>query len=393
VTGAMVPMRIAYVTRARIPSVEANAIQMLKMAAALGSLGHDVHLLTPRHPAAARSGAELQSLRDRHCLPATFALRYLPYLSVAGRLRGSFVLVAAIEARRLGVDLIYCRDVRAASLFARLGFGVIVETHAPPSNTRAVRASRYLAGSPHLCRWVFVSAKAMALNAERIVLPEHRCLVAHDAVDFERFDPPLTPAEARRKTAIPEGRPVVMHCGHLYPGRADLLLDAARSIPDALFAFVGGTPADIERLRALAQGLDNVFFAGHRPVSEVPQYVFAADVLAIAYSSWTVVADRRKIPVVEYASPMKVFEYLAAGRAIVAAAWPGIAETLVHERNALLFEPDSASALVSAIRRLLDEPALRGRLGATARAEAASHTWSARAERVLAGLTRGPEKP
>jgi glycosyltransferase involved in cell wall biosynthesis len=386
-------MRIAYVTRARIPSVEANAIQMLKMTAALGSLGHDVHLLTPCHPAAARTGPELAALRERHCLPNTFALRYLPFVSIVGRLRGSFVLVAAIEARRLGVDLVYCRDVRTASLFARLGFRLIVETHAPPSDARLVRASRRLAGSPRLCRWVFVSAKAMALNAERIVLPEDRCLVAHDAVDFERFEPPLTLGEARRKTGIPEGRPVVMHCGQLYPGRADLLLEAARSVPEALFAFIGGTPDDVGRLRGLAQGLDNVFFSGHRAVSEVPQYVFAADVLAIAYSSWTVVADRRKIPVVEYASPMKVFEYLAAGRSIVAAAWPGIAETLVHERNALLFEPDSAPALVSAIRRLLGDPGFRTQLGAAAREEAAGLTWSARAERILEGVARTPEKP
>jgi glycosyltransferase involved in cell wall biosynthesis len=380
------PLRIAYVTRARIPSGEANAIQMLKMTAALGALGHEVHLLTPRHPAAARSEPELAAFRARHSLPNTFALRYLPFLSIAGRLRGSFVLVAALAARRLGVDLVYCRDVRTARLFARLGFRLIVETHAPPSDARAVRASRYLAASPCLRRWVFVSAKAMALNAEKLALPEGRCLVAHDAVDFERFEPPMSADEARQRTGIPGGRPVVMHCGHLYPGRADLLLEAARSIPEALFAFIGGTPGDVARLRGLASDLENVFFSGHRPVSEVPQYVFAADVLAIAYSSWTVVADRRKIPVVEFASPMKVFEYLAAGRAIVAAAWPGIAETLVHERNALLFEPDNASALVSTIRRLLDDTALRARLGATARAEAAAHTWSARAERILAGV-------
>jgi glycosyltransferase involved in cell wall biosynthesis len=90
---------------------------------------------------------------------------------------------------------------------------------------------------------------------------------------------------------------------------------------------------------------------------------------------------------VPYASPLKVFEYMAAGRAIVAPDQPNLREVLEHGRTAWLFDPAEPGAMWAAVARLAGDPALRARLGAAARAEilARDLTWAGNARRV-AGL-------
>jgi glycosyltransferase involved in cell wall biosynthesis len=87
-----------------------------------------------------------------------------------------------------------------------------------------------------------------------------------------------------------------------------------------------------------------------------------------------------------YASPLKIFDYMAAARAIVAPDQPNIREILVHEQTALLFDPTDPGALWQAVARLIDDPALRARLGANARAELErqDYTWRGNARRVAA---------
>jgi len=93
---------------------------------------------------------------------------------------------------------------------------------------------------------------------------------------------------------------------------------------------------------------------------------------------------------VGYASPLKIFEYMALGRAIVAPDQPNIREILSHERNALLFEPGDFASLAKAIARLTADARLRRELGDTARRDliARDHTWSGNARRIIAAASR-----
>jgi glycosyltransferase involved in cell wall biosynthesis len=89
---------------------------------------------------------------------------------------------------------------------------------------------------------------------------------------------------------------------------------------------------------------------------------------------------------VPYASPLKVFEYMAAGRAIVAPDQPNLREVLDHGRTALLFDPARPGALWEAVLSLASDAELRARLGAAAREEVLRRnlTWSGNARRVAA---------
>jgi glycosyltransferase involved in cell wall biosynthesis len=83
-----------------------------------------------------------------------------------------------------------------------------------------------------------------------------------------------------------------------------------------------------------------------------------------------------------FTSPLKLFEYMASGRPIVASDLPSLREVLRHEENALLAEPGNPQALVAGIQRIKDDAALGQRLAAQARADVAQFTWARRAERL-----------
>ena len=90
--------------------------------------------------------------------------------------------------------------------------------------------------------------------------------------------------------------------------------------------------------------------------------------------------------VTAYASPLKTYEYMALGRAIVAPDTPNIREIVSHGETALLFDPDSTTAFGQAIERLAGNLALRAKLGAAARATIVDRglTWENTARRVIA---------
>jgi glycosyltransferase involved in cell wall biosynthesis len=102
----------------------------------------------------------------------------------------------------------------------------------------------------------------------------------------------------------------------------------------------------------------------------------AADVLALPNSGRAAVSRY-------YTSPLKLFEYMAAERPIIASDLPALREIIANEETALLVPPDDASALAAAVERLRADPALARRLAANARSAVGAHTWERRAARIL----------
>jgi glycosyltransferase involved in cell wall biosynthesis len=129
-----------------------------------------------------------------------------------------------------------------------------------------------------------------------------------------------------------------------------------------------------------------VSLTGFVPRQDVPAYLAAADVLAMPYTSKTLVYAG--IETTAVMNPMKMFEYMATGRAIVGTKLPAVAEVLRDGETALLVEPDSAEALRAGIARLVADRSLAERLGKAAQTEARErHSWTAHVHQILDGLS------
>ena len=381
-------MRVVYIEEGWVPSTAAYSVHTLHTVAAMGELGHDVTLLAPEHAGAARDPETLDELRRATGLRGPFRLRYLPHLERPERLRFLYFTLAPALSRLGGADLVFTRNPRIAQIAATLGLRVLIEWHDPPKTRRTMRLTRRLCDERRVVRWVFVSDRLRELMTAELPVAPDRCVVAHNGVALELFAGAPDRVEARRALGLPLDRPTVVHSGHMYAGRGvDLLLDVARREPGLTLVLVGGAAEDVAAVRAEVElrELGNVVVAGHRPVPELPTYLAAADVLVMPYTSATVTSDRRTRSI-DFASPMKAFEYLAAARPIVATRFPALSEVLVDDVNAILVEPDSAAALRDGIRAALADPARAARLAAAARREAEERTWVKRTERILAGL-------
>jgi glycosyltransferase involved in cell wall biosynthesis len=117
-----------------------------------------------------------------------------------------------------------------------------------------------------------------------------------------------------------------------------------------------------------------VLFTGFVPNRDIPKWLYASDVLVMPYTRGTQSA--------EFMSPMKMFEYMAAGRPIVAPRYESTCEVLEHERNALLIPECSTRQLLQAIDRALNDRRAPD-WAQQAKTDVCKYAWQDRAARIL----------
>jgi glycosyltransferase involved in cell wall biosynthesis len=211
-------------------------------------------------------------------------------------------------------------------------------------------------------------------------------VIAPDGVDLDRYKELPAPRKARQLLGLPQ-RFTAGYTGHLYPGRGiGLILRVAARLPEFGFLVVGGEPEDVTRLKTQVDdgGLNNVAVFGFLSNKELPLYQAACDALLMPYQIRVAASSGGDIS--RYLSPMKMFEYLASARAILASDLPVLQEVLIHEENALILRADDEAAWDKALRKLSADPDYKARLGAGARESAQKFSWTARVEKILGDL-------
>ncbi len=376
-------MRILYLSISYVPSRRASSVHVMKMCAALARQGHEVTLVTKRCPPRQEPGVE-DDFAFYGVAPG-FALRKLPRPAApGGGVLHTLALARLLAAKRREIDLVYGRDPVGTRLAAALGLPVVFEAHAPPAGALSRRLHRGIFGARGFRRLVVISAAlAERFAALPACPPPERLRVAHDAADplADGAAPAPPPAAFGDRPA-----PHLGYVGHLYPGRGtEVLVELARRLPEATLHAVGGAPADLARLRGAAAP-PNFVLHGYVPPARLPAYYRAFDLLLMPYERRVETALGRT-DTSAWMSPLKMFEYMAAGRPIVSSDLPVLREVLEDGRNALLAPPGDAGAWEAAVRRLLADADLGRRLAAAALADfERGHTWDARAREVLLGL-------
>jgi len=378
-------MKIAVITNSRIPSLTANSIQAMKVTQALMQLDHDVRMFAPR---------ETQT-PSRDFLLAHYGLRLVPDLELLPSNRHlkrlDFILHAQRAARRFGADLIYTWLPQSAALALWSGYPVVLEMHADVAGLMGGWWLRqFWKARGRKAMTVTTSALRKALErSTSLKFRNEAVLVAPNGVELEKYDGLPGPAQARRQLNLPEGL-TVGFTGHIYPGRgADLLFELAKQMPRVNFLWVGGAPelVDFWRGKLKEAKMTNVTMTGFIAHERIPLYQAASDVLLMPYSRSVAASSGQDIA--EVINPMKMFEYMASGRAIVSADLPSIREVL-NEANAVFCEArglesreQGVGEWKAAIEALLEDESRRLALGSQARRDVEQFTWVKREERVL----------
>jgi glycosyltransferase involved in cell wall biosynthesis len=299
--------------------------------------------------------------------------------------RYDYALGALRQARQWGAEVIYTRLPQAAAISAGRGIPTIFELHDLPSGTMGPwLMRRFLAGKD--ARRVVVNTGNLEKETKSAYsLPKKRgfLLLAPNGVDLDRFSDLASPQKARQKLGLPQNF-TAGYTGHLYPGRGiEMILEMAQLLPQMRFLLVGGRDADVERLRAETKHLPNVTFAGFVPNADLPMYQAAADVLLMPYGSKVAASSGGDIAA--FTNPLKMFEYLACGRPILASDLPILTEILNY-KNAIILPKNHVDAWVLSLQELQRTPQRRKGLSKAARETAMQFSWEKRAEKILRGL-------
>ncbi len=400
-------MRLVYLANVRLPTEKAHGWQIMKMCEAFASSGSDVSLWVPRRRQedAALTGADPFAY---YSIPEVFAIRTLPNVDLVAmepRLPAAaarrtiqahafaWELLAARAARAARPDLVFTRDITTAYWLSKLRVPGAFSVHALPG-----------AGGGRLLRRIAARREPRLIVALTPFIREalvdlrfapDRVVVEGDAVDPEPYRSLPPTDEARRWLGLPTDRPIVGYVGrfHTFHQEKGLpqLVESMANVPsirgrEPLLVCVGGpmdrVPSYMEVARRSGVPQGRLRFVDRVPNAHVPLWIRAFDQAVVPYPS----SPHFALAI----SPLKVFEYMAAGAPIVATDLPSLRVVLEHGRNAWLVDPDDPGALAAGIGRLLMDPRLAGQLAEEARRTVEPLTWRARADRILerAGLAR-----
>ncbi len=367
-------MRIYYLSNSTIPSQTANSVQVMRMCAAFAELGHEVTLFAGQGP------REISDVFEYYGTPETFTLRRLPRPSRPVLKSLVYATHVAKSIRNSTTpDLVYARDPFSLWRISEQEAPLIYEAHTGPNRIRKLIEARIFVRA-NFSRLVVISQALRETYTDQYLsgLTCSQVQVAHDAAQDEIQTPPLFLDSAGR--ALQVG-----YTGQLYPGKGgEVVVELAKKLASHHFHVVGGSREEIERLRREAQHCGNLTFHGHLPPSQVAAVRNAMDVLLAPYQESVAGVGGGELS--RWMSPLKIFEYMSAGKAIVASNLPVLQEVLVDRRNCLLAPPADIECWAVALRKL-ESADLRITLGRQAREEfLEKHTWRRRAETVLTGL-------
>jgi glycosyltransferase involved in cell wall biosynthesis len=373
-------MRIAYISTAEVPSTRANSLQVMKVCQALVQLGHDVHLYLPEGPQVAWA-----DLAATYGLTEQFHIQRFP--SRAFLKRYDFTFSALAHARANKIDLVYTRMPWAAYLAAQRGIKTVLEMHDLPTGRIGPMIYRSYLRSRAPGFTVYITAALKSLTDERtdVQVRAGQYIIAPDGVDLERYRALPEARQARAELGLDETFTAV-YSGGFYAGRGlEILQPLAQAFPQVQFLWVGGTDEQVKnwRVRLDEVGAGNVRLTGFVANEQLPLYQAAADVLLMPYSREFGGSGGGNISKVS--SPLKLFEYMASGRAILVSDLPVLREVL-DERTACFYEPENFEDLCQKFAWLISNVRERKQLGNAAQARARDFDWKTRMDKILRAL-------
>lgn len=376
-------MKILY--HHRIRSKDGQYVHVEEMINALKALGHEIVLVAPAAMEKEEFGADagMVAWMKRHLPRMLYELLEFAYSVLA-----YFRLRRAVREHR--PDCLYERYnlflPAGVWLKRRYGLPMLLEVNAPLYQERArydgIALRRLAQWSQHTAwlgaDYVLPVTRVLGDMVAAAGVPEGHIRVIPNGIDPARFSDAPDTETAQRMLGL-QGKLVLGFTGflrdwHGLDGVIDLIAHDDASAARHLLV-VGDGPARAT-LEAQARRLgiaDRLTITGVVGRDDIARHVAAFDIAL-------------QPAVVAYASPLKLFEYLALGRAIVAPAQANILEILSDGQNAVLFEPGNPDALAAAIERVSRDAELRQRIAAGARASITEQglTWHRNAERVSA---------
>ncbi len=372
-------MKLYYVANARMPSEKAHGIQIAKMCEAFLRAGVDLTLVVPGRKTFAEDMRAYYRLADdvptvRIPTPhiyeqgplgftvasLCFMLGYSVFFAIK-KLRGEKFFIYTVDMDNFSSDLL--------PLFAP----TFTEMHTPKNRTLHARlffgqAAGVIATNP-LTKETLMRHFGLANDA---------FLVEPNGVDLAMFAA-YSREDARRELSLPAEGAIALYVGRFYgwkglevlPPACALLLPSAAS-----FFVVGGTLEEFKKVSGVSDIPDNLHIVGPQESHRIPLWIAASDIVLV-------LGTARNDDSYRYTSPMKVFEYMAARRPIVASDTPAL-KAILGEEDAFFYEPDNSASLAKVMETAIEKKDEGVGRVACAYEKIQNYSWDMRTKRILA---------
>lgn len=355
-----------------MPTEKAHGFQIAKMCESFARAGVDVELVVPT-----RANKITEDAYSYFGIAPVFKITYIRIPDITTFKIGYYIhqLVFAIKAGLYAAqsdsDVVYSRDVLPLQFVMRTK-KIILEVHNVPERFvwlyRLALHKIYRVISTNFWKKTFL-VEQCNFNAKKI-------FVFPNGIDISRPRLSMGRDALCSELGLNSEFKYVVYTGHLYEWKgAQILAEASALLPEnTRTIFVGGTSADVKKFTARFRS-DRIIMIPHQPHDKVSDYLAIADVLILP----NIPISRESIYTT---SPMKLFEYMAAGRPIVASDLPSIREIL-DESSAILIKPGDVDALAHGINQVLNDPLSGSVRAGIAYERVKQYSWQNRAQKIL----------
>ncbi len=382
-------MKILYIANIRLPTEKAHGVQIMNMAHSFTKKGAHVELIVPKRFNEIHEDPFLYyGIEDTFFIKKFFCID-LFFLGWIGFIvqTFSFYISSFFYILSTSADVIYSRDPTILFLLSFFKKNIVWEVH---TKKEGFVINRLL---PHLRGLVCISAGLREVY-EKKGISENKILVAHDAVDMTLFEKITEDkVELKKQLGLPSEKKIVSYVGKYMTMGMSKGVDELVSIfsqtmkkdPSLFFLFVGINKDEKENFVSTCEkkGLSpkNYSIVGHVPHQMAFRYLKASDIVTMNYPN---------IPhYAYYMSPLKLFEYMASGAAIISTDLPSIREVVTNMNNAILVRAGDTEEYVNKLLQLSLDSGLRDTLSINAAALVLEkYTWDKRAEMILIFLKR-----
>ena len=367
-------MKITYLSTADIPSRKANSVHIMKMCSAFSENNHEVILYAPKSEELADN-----DVYKFYGVDNKFKIR---------RIRKSpsrfgdyeYAIKNLLYVIKDKPELVFSRNLLSIFFASFSGIPLVLEIHQPISNNSRLQAKffKLLIRLKTFKLLVVITNPLKEIYLNEYNLTEDKIFIAADGADLPRYG--LSKRDKKNKN----DKLTIGYVGHLYQGRGiELILELATRCMWGEFHIVGGTEEDINRVSELAEEIGNVIIHGFISPQEAEDFRLDMDILLAPYQE-KVGLESGSMTTEKWMSPLKIFEYMAAGKPIICSNIPVLHEVLSDQKNCIFCEPCDVLSWEKALIKLNKNAEFRNKIGKQAKKDLeAKYLWKTRAANII----------
>ena len=373
-------MKIAYISYSIIPSHTANSVHVMKMCQAIAKTGQKVSLLIPHKKLDNRN--QLINPYSFYGIDECFEIKKIICPAIKAK-SIIFYIRAAMLLKTMKPDIVYTRSILAAYLASFYNKSIVCEKHIPVNNFIELLCLKYLIKYNKIKKFIVISRELQNYYLNKFPNINKLIMVLPDASDV------ISKNVKPKNIETSKNHITVGYTGNLYKGRGiEIILELAEKCSWAKFYIIGGTQKDISYWQKKINNYENILIYGHVPHSEIAEYLLSFDILLAPYQKQVFTFGGTKYTggsgdIGKWMSPLKIFEYMAAGKAIIASDLPVLREILKNSINALLVPANDPQLWEQALTTLRHNPELRHTIAKQAKLDLENYyTWAKRAQLI-----------